>query len=573
MERHPLPDWARDAVWYQIFPERFRNGCPASNPEVEDFSAEPIPGWEVTRWGMDWYRKDDWEKTVDPGGRQAVFHRRYGGDLVGVRDQLDYLQELGVNAIYLNPVFQAQSLHKYDATCFHHIDPAFGPDRAGDLRRLAEAGETEDPDTWIWTAADLFFTELVHEMHRRNMRVIIDGVFNHTGCAFFAFQDMLKNGADSVYRDWHTVERWHRDGTFDYRGWFGVRSLPEFGREDGNLTAPVRNYLFNITRRWMDPHGDGDLRYGVDGWRLDVAFCVPHRFWKDWSALVKQINPEAYTTGEVVNLATEFLQGDELDAVMNYMWVYPMLSYFIRGTCAISATACRLQLQALLDAYPPEVNGVLQNLLDSHDTGRILSTIANPNRPKKTWDDYFAQFRLSDHPDLFTRQPGEAEKACLRQVVIMQMTYLGAPMIYYGTEVGMWGVNDPDDRQPMLWDDVAYDQTECLPDGGVFPVLRAPDRDLFAFYRRAIALRRDHAALRRGELHWWTKNEAGNVLGFVRSLEQTGEEIAVLFNVREEAVSVELPFAGLDLWRNQPITATRQDLPPHGWLVVRRGEG
>jgi len=275
----------------------------------------------------------------------------------------------------------------------------------------------------------------------------------------------------------------------------------------------------------------------------------------------------------VVNLATEFLQGDELDAVMNYMWVYPMLSYFIRGTCAISATACRLQLQALLDAYPPEVNGVLQNLLDSHDTGRILSTIANPNRPKKTWDDYFAQFRLSDHPDLFTRQPGEAEKACLRQVVIMQMTYLGAPMIYYGTEVGMWGVNDPDDRQPMLWDDVAYDQTEHLPDGGVFPVLRAPDRDLFAFYRRAIALRRDHAALRRGELHWWTKNEAGNVLGFVRSLEQTGEEIAVLFNVREEAVSVELPFAGLDLWRNQPITATQQDLPPHGWLVVRRGEG
>ncbi len=568
MDRHNIPEWAHDAVWYQIFPERFRNGCPSSNPEVSDFSEEPIPGWRISPWGMDWYDQDEWEREPGKFNRSAVFNRRFGGDLVGVREKLDYLQELGVNALYLNPVFQAQSLHKYDATCFHHIDPAFGPDRAGDLQRLAEAKETEDPATWIWTAADLFFVELVHEIHQRGMRVILDGVFNHTGRAFFAFQDLLKIGASSAYRDWHTVERWHRDGTFDYIGWFGVRSLPEFGRADGNLVVPVRDYLFHVTRRWMDPHGDGDLIWGVDGWRLDVAFCVPHRFWKEWSALVKRINPEAYTTGEVVNLATEFLQGDELDAVMNYMWVYPALSYFIRGKYAIDAAECRTKLQALLDAYPPEVNGILQNLFDSHDTGRILSTIANPDHPKKTWDDYFAEFRLSDHPDLFTRQPGAREKKLLRQLVVMQMTYLGAPMIYYGTEVGMWGVNDPDDRQPMLWDDVTYEQSERLPGGGVFPVSRAPDRELFAFYRQAIALRRKHPVLCRGDLHWWTKNEPSEALGFVRSLAGHAE-IAVLFNVQERTISALLPFVGTDLWSGRAISEPRQDIPPHGWLVVQ----
>lgn len=568
MKAGRLTDWTRDAVWYQIFPDRFRNGCPASNPRPEDFSDHPIPGWCATPWGMDWYRQDTWEKPLG-GFLQSVFLRRYGGDLVGIREKLDYLQELGVNALYVNPIFQAQSLHKYDATCFHHIDPSFGPDRDGDIARLAEVKETEDPSTWIWTAADLFFVEMVHDIHQRGMHIIIDGVFNHTGRAFFAFQDLLKHGPASQYRVWHTVERWHPDGTFDYKGWSGVKSLPEFGRADGTLVAPVREYLFNITRRWMDPHGNGDLSYGVDGWRLDVAFCVPHDFWKAWRTVVKGINPEAYTTGEIVNLATDFLQGDELDAVMNYMWVYPMLSCFIRGSNAIPAAECRRQLQALLDAYPPEVNGRLQNLLDSHDTGRILSTIANPDRPKKVWDDYFSQFKVSDHPDLFTRQPGMKEKELLQQIVLMQMTYLGAPMIYYGTEVGMWGLNDPDDRQPMLWDDRPCEQEERTPDGTVFPVNRAPDRNLFAFYKKAIALRHGYDALRHGGLRWWTKNESDEILGFIRFLDT--EEIIALFNVRENPVSALLPFTGEDLWNHAKITSLRQIIPPHGWLIVRRG--
>ena len=147
-----VPAWAQDAVWYQIFPERFRNGNRANDPQPADFTDQPMPGWRIVPWGMEWYGRDRWEQGQD--FRKTVFLRRYGGDLVGVRQKLGYLRDLGINAIYLNPIFHAPSLHKYDASCFHHIDPSFGPDRAGDLRALAAARETEDPKTWIWTAAD-----------------------------------------------------------------------------------------------------------------------------------------------------------------------------------------------------------------------------------------------------------------------------------------------------------------------------------------------------------------------------------------------------------------------------------
>jgi glycosidase len=338
--RAGVPEWAQHAVWYQIFPERFRNGDPANDPQLSDVSDRPIPGWSVCPWGKDWYARDPWDWRPQDF-YQAVYARRFGGDLPGVREKLDYLQDLGVNAIYLNPVFMAPSLHKYDASCLHHVDPTFGPDRAGDLERLARANETEDPRTWIWTEADRCFVGLVAEIHRRGMRVIIDGVFNHTGTHFFAFQDLLRNGRRSRYRDWYRVSRWHPDGRFDYDGWFGHKALPELARTDECLAEPVCRYVFDITRRWMDPNGDGDPSDGVDGWRLDVAFCVPHGFWKRWRKVVKGINPEAYLTGEIVSLAEEYLRGDEFDAVMNYVWLYPSVRFFSRGKHPITTGAGR----------------------------------------------------------------------------------------------------------------------------------------------------------------------------------------------------------------------------------------
>ena len=561
-----VPDWAADAIWYQIFPERFRNGCPASNPERRDFSQRRIPGWRVMDWGGDWYRQAGWEQEKG-AFFDSVYERRYGGDLVGVYERLDYLQDLGVTALYLNPVFQAQSLHKYDASCYHHIDPSFGPDRAGDLKKLATARETENPASWIWTEADLYFVALVKEVHRRSMRIIIDGVFNHTGRAFFAFRDLRKYGKKSRYRNWYKITRWRSETRFDYKGWFGFNDLPELARTRDNLKAPIAAYIADCTRRWMDPHEDGDLSFGVDGWRLDVAACLPHGFWKSWRKVVKGINPDAYLCGEIVDDASAWLQGDELDAVMNYPWAYPVTSFFIRGPHEIDSASCRSQLEALAQSYPNEVLFGLQNLYDSHDTSRILTMIVNPQGNKKHWNDYFNAFRVQAHPELNTRRPGEAAQRVLRQMVVFQMCSLGAPMIYYGTEVGMWGANDPDDRQPMLWDDVEYEQAEVALDGSNLPVERMPDTELFRFYQRAIQFRRQYAELRRGTLRWLPVMNP-DVLGFERGYE--GEHMVALFNRGLAPVAYDGgDLAGIDVWSGLPVEFGVIDVPAQGWRLVK----
>ncbi|HMP95918.1 MAG TPA: glycoside hydrolase family 13 protein [Kiritimatiellia bacterium] len=564
-----VPDWARDAIWYQIFPERFRNGCPASNPKLEDFTTQPVPGWKIMPWGGDWYAQQAWEKK-----RGDFFHsvylRRYGGDLVGVYEKLDYLQELGVTAIYLNPVFHAPSLHKYDGSSFHHVDPAFGPDREGDLAMLAKARETEDPKTWVWTAADRFLLKLIREVHRRGMKIILDGVFNHTGRDFFAFRDLLRNGDRSRYKKWYKIKHWNADGTFDYEGWFGHAALPELARTENDLIPPVRRYIFDITRRWMDPNGDGDPSDGIDGWRLDVAFCVPHGFWKAWRRHVKRINPEAYLTAEIVTLAKDYLRGDEFDAVMNYMWLFPSVSFFSQAKKAMSAAEFRKALDHVRKAYPPEVAYVQQNLYDSHDVGRIASMFNNPELlPIENFEHYFHLSRVKQGGTFRTTKPTRAAMTSLRQAVIFQMTYPGAPMIYYGTEVGLWGANDPCDRQPMLWDDVRHQPETHTPRGKTRARPRAPDKSLFAFYRQAIALRREHAVLRRGTLSW-VKHDHPRVLIYERRGE--GERIRVALNAADEPVTVAVPFAGANAWTGKACPRGEQVIPPRSWLIIRKQE-
>lgn len=555
-----VPDWAKDAVWYQVFPERFRNGSRANDPRVDT-----VPGWKTTPWGIDWYRQTSWEKRCGDF-LHSVFHRRFGGDLLGLREKLDYLQELGITAIYLNPVFLAPSLHKYDGSCFHHIDPTFGPDRDGDLRLLAAAAETEDPATWIWTRADRYFVELVAELHRRGMRVIVDGVFNHTGRDFFAFRDLQANGKDSRYRAWYKIDRWNRDGTFEHTGWFGHKGLPEFGRTAANLVQPVREYIFNCTRRWMDPDGDGNPADGIDGWRLDVAFCVPHGFWRAWRRHVKAINPEAYLTAEIVTPAPEWLQGDQFDAVMNYAWLFPTYAFFSGAGRPMSAMRFRRELDALRGEYHADVNLVLQNLLDSHDVGRIASMLANPTDMKRNFQEYFEASRGKDRPGFDTRRPSPAVFRMLRQLVIFQMTYVGAPMIYYGTEVGMWGANDPCDRQPMLWDDVRHEPERHTLRGRCAARVRKPDRRLLAFFQSAIALRRQHPALRRGSLHW-LKTKHARLLGFERRY--GSERVVVLLNAGRRTVSHSMKNPARMLTTGGGIVSPgRVVLKGGGWIVL-----
>lgn len=565
-----MPDWSKDAVWYQIFPERFRNACPVSDPVMADISDRPVAGWGVTPWGMDWYGRAPWESRLG-GFYKSVYHRRYGGDLPGVISKLDYLRDLGVNAIYLNPVFWAPSLHKYDAACLHHVDPTLGPDRAGDIELIARAGETHHPGTWVWTSADRCLAELIRETHRRGMRIILDGVFNHTGTRFFAFRDIQRHGRESAYADWYRITKWHDDRTFDYEGWFGFKGLPELGRTDDDLHAAVREYIFAITRRWMDPDGDGDPSDGVDGWRLDVAFCVPHGFWKKWRAHVKSINPEAYLTAEVVSRADDFLRGDEFDAVMNYMWLFPSARFFMPAAHTIGAPEFRRELDALRKAYPPDVTLALQNLLDSHDVGRIATVLENRLPLDAGWDSYFNLSRASGNDKLSTRRPGEAAWRALRQLIVFQMTYPGAPMLYYGTEVGMWGANDPDNRQPMLWDDIEYEPESHDLNGRCPASPRGPDKDLFRFCRKAIALRKKERLLRRGGLRWLASGSP-RVLAFART--DGDREIRVYLNAGDEPRSVKLERAGRDLWNaGRRVAAGRLSIEPRGWRVVavRRG--
>lgn len=540
-----VPDWAKDAIWYQIFPERFRNGCAGSNPRVSDITDRRIPGWRVSPWGMDWYALDRWEQ---PSGDfwKTVFLRRYGGDLVGVRKKLGYLQDLGVTAIYLNPVFKAPSLHKYDASCMHHIDPSFGPDRAGDLKKLTLARETEDPASWMWTEADLFFLEFLEEAHWRGIRVIIDGVFNHTGRNFFAFRKLLREGRSSRYANWYNIKKWNADGTFDYDGWFGHKMLPEFARTKNDLAAPVREYVFDVTRRWMDPNRDGDPSDGIDGWRLDVAFCVPMGFWQKWHKLVKGINPEAYTTAEIVARADEYLQGDTFDAVMNYMWMYPTVNFFAPHSRGFSSREVVRSMNKLSRAYPAEVLPVLQNLLDSHDVGRIASMLENVKEPIDEFGKYFEFSRTKHNKKFKTGRPGKAAYQALKQAIIYQMCGQGAPMLYYGTEVGMWGANDPCDRQPMLWDDIQYDDERYDANGKLIRrARRSPDKKLFEFVKKAIALRKEHAALRRGSIHW-LRTENDRLLAFERRL--GNERIRAYFNASDREITVPLKQTARDLW-------------------------
>jgi glycosidase len=563
-----VPDWAKDAVWYQIFPERFRNGCPESNPTIEDITDRPVKGWKIMPWGSDWYGQQPWEKKIG-NFFHSVYLRRFGGDLVGVYEKLDYIQNLGVTAIYLNPVFHAQSLHKYDGSSFHHVDPTFGPDREGDLKLLARANETEDPATWVWTAADKFLLKLIDEVHRRGMKIILDGVFNHTGRDFFAFRDLLKNGRDSRYRNWYKLKHWNEDGTFEYEGWFGHSALPELARTENDLIAPVHKYVFDITRRWMDPKGNGDTSKGIDGWRLDVAFCVPHGFWKKWRKHVKRINPNAYLTAEIVTLAQDYLKGDEFDAVMNYMWLFPSVSFFSNAKKAMKTSELRKSLTMVRKAYPDQVMYVQQNLFDSHDVGRILSMLNNPELlPIENFDQYFHLSRVKHGGGKFrTTKPDAAALAALKQAVIFQMTVPGAPMIYYGTEVGLWGANDPCDRQPMLWDDIRYEAETHLPEGKTRPKKRVPDKQLFAFYRKAIAMRKSNTVLRRGDLKWRNHSNP-RVLVYDRILDN--DTIRVALNAGKSAAKVIVPFAGVDVWSGKAVSRGTVSVPSRGWLVVQK---
>ncbi len=537
------PAWAKGIVWYQIFPERFSNGDSTNNPDAEkvfSLSHKQPDNWSITPWTSNWFDKAPWEEGFGRSFKDGLNYRRYGGDLQGIINKLDYLKKLGIGAIYLNPVFEAVSVHKYDASTYHHIDVNFGPDPVGDKKLIAT--ETPDnPATWQMTSADKLFVKFIDEAHNRGIKVIIDGVFNHTGVAFWAFQDIVKNQKNSVYADWYKITGFKdaKDtaSKFDYRGWWGTKSLPEFNRTPDNLFPAVKNYICAATKKWMDPNGDGNPSDGIDGWRLDVAREVPLGFWKEWRSVVKGVNPSAIIIGELWELSPDFIGPNGVfDALMNYNLAYAVNDFFIAKDKIITADTMIERLKEIDSTYPEENLHVLQNLLDSHDTERLLSMIANPDRQ---YDHDGDERNKNYNPG----KPKPADYERLKLIVAFQMTYRGAPMVYYGDEVGMWGADDPHDRKPMLWEDLDYKKEVITAESGFKTGLGTykvkADMELFKFYKRMIATRNYFDALKFGKVEFWPVGDNKYVFGYKRVL--GNETILVLFNMSDNSEIIDIP--------------------------------
>ena len=526
-----VPDWAQDQVVYQIFPERFANGDTTNDPTRQSLQRpldDVSTAWSVMPWTGDWYERADWETAQSDDFYDTVYDRRYGGDLQGVLDRLPYLDSLGVTTLYFNPLFWANSLHKYDGNTFHHIDPHFGPDPEGDKTLIARETPT-DPSTWRTTAADSLFFELLDRAHERDIRVVIDGVFNHTGRDFFAFQDLAENQADSRYADWYAVRSFNDPATpdtseFDYAGWWGIKSLPEFADNEAgtNLTAGPRLYIFDATERWMDPNGDGDPSDGIDGWRLDVAEEVPVGFWADWHRHVRRINPQAYTVAEVWEDASSFLKEGGFSSTMNYYgFAYPVKGFLIDDRMPPSAFA--EMLNARRTSHPDARQPALLNLIDSHDTPRLATMVVNRTDTGYVHPDVFDYDRgevvsMRQNASYKVRAPDREGRRIQRLVSLFQMTYVGMPMIYYGTEAGMWGADDPDDRKPMVWPEKDYAVEDDHPFGRDRPADPVRFRaSLFDFYQGLVDLRTESTVLRRGDFGVVETDDERGILAYART--------------------------------------------------------
>lgn len=441
------PDWVKDAVFYQIFPDRFAKSFLVPKPKN-------LEAWEAP----------------------PTFHGYKGGDLIGVAEKLDYLQALGVTAVYFTPVFQSAANHRYHTHDYFQVDPILGGNTA--LRLLLD------------------------EAHRRNMRVVIDGVFNHASRGFFQFNHLLENGVKSPFVDWFTVFGWplhaYDEGRRpNYAAWFGLHALPKFNTS----TPAVRDFLWGVAEHWV--------QFGIDGWRLDVPNEInDDDFWREFRLRVKNINPDAYIVGEIWHDGRRWLQGDQFDAVMNYLFTRLCLGYFIgadkvdsliEGTGlhpapALNAREFATGVQELLDLYHPSITAVQMNLLDSHDTARFITT-------------------------------AQGDASALRLATLFQMTFPGAPSIYYGDEVGKPGAKDPDSRRAMMWGEAHWWESE-----------------LHLFFKQAIALRHAHPALRLGTYtHLYA---SGTVYVFSRRLEQPHDHLLVAFNTDRATRLATVPVQG-----------------------------
>lgn len=465
------PDWAKGLVWYQVFPERFRDGNLGNIPAGWDLT--PVdwdaPFGEVSieeiERGWNRGRVAPMQFGFDPdrrGGaqRNLIYSRRYGGDLQGVYEQLESLKAMGVQGIYLCPVFKSRSLHKYDASDHRHIDPTLAHpgenrDPGPGHNRLRPGEDPFDETTWAWTPSDIWFVEeFLPKAKSLGLRVMIDAVWNHVGLDHFAFNDVRENGSDSPFADWFQVVFNEQGELIGWQGWSRVNgSLPEFRHVGADIAEGPKSHMMAVTRRWMDPNGDGDPSDGIDGWRLDVAGEIGADFWRDWRSLVKSINPEALIVAEIWNDANDMLGERAFDAQMNYPFAYPIADWLALGGEGVlgNAQVAARRLERVFH-HDLEIDLVQLNLMDSHDTERLASMMMN--RRERGYDNDSSRWFPGYESGIVD---GDARQRALAAYAAM-IACPGGIMIYNGDEYGLPGADDPDNRRPIPWDSITAEQ-------------------------------------------------------------------------------------------------------------------
>lgn len=557
-----VPNWAREAIWYQIFVERFRNGDTSNDPkreDIKDYVNRDIPSdWAITPWTQDWYKPDSWFESLEPTMNFAakVQYRRYGGDLKGVLDKLDYLRELGVNALYFNPLNDAPSMHKYDAAYWHHIDRNFGPNPQKDAQDMLFENH-DKPGEWVWTEADKLFLKVIEEAHKRGMKVTMDFSWNHTGTNFWAFQDVLKKGMKSKYKDWYVINRFDNPATsvneFDYQGWGGVKTLPEMRETvnhdnsvvkayEGNLySESLKQHIFAVVKRWADPNGDGNPADGIDGIRLDVAAELPLGFWREFREVCRSVNPDIYLVGEVwwekwpdqLLDPLPFVKGDVFDANMNYRWYRSARHFFNDSPDKLSVSEFVKQMNSIFSTVRPEVAEAYMNMTSSHDSPRLSTSLYNKGK-------YKFKDKPFDDPNYKINKPDHATRSIMELLLVHQYTFVGSPQIWNGDEMGMWGADDPDCRKPLIWPDYKFDDETVHPLGLKRPVDKvAFDSTAYSMFKRLISMRKAYPVLVRGTLQYTIVDDARRVLAYSRNLDKS--EALVAFNLSDKIQTVNIP--------------------------------
>lgn len=530
------PDWAKGAVMYQIFTDRFYNGDKSNDVETNEYYYIGDYSQRVTNWD---------KYPANMGVREF-----YGGDLQGVRDKLDYLQDLGVEVVYFNPLFVSPSNHKYDIQDYDYIDPHYGKivDDGGEVlpngvTDNSQATKYKKRTTGLKNleASNELFIKLVEELHRRGMKVILDGVFNHCG-SFNKWMDRERIyegeedyepgayvSADSPYRSYFRFfkegpENWPYNGNYD--GWWGHDTLPKLNYED---SVKLENYILYIGRKWVSPP------YNVDGWRLDVAADLGrsneynHEFWQKFRRAVKDANPNALILAEHYGDPSDWLKGDEWDTVMNYDAFMEPISWFLTGLEKHS-DQYRQDLKGNAECFRDSMryNGsrfyapsllTAMNELDNHDHSRFLTRTNS---------------RVGRINTVGARAAEEGiNKAILREAVAIQMTWPGAPTVYYGDEAGVCGFTDPDNRRTYPWGH--------------------EDQYLVQFYRDAIRMHRELPVLKYGSVKML--KEDYNLISFGRFNEN--EQVVVVINNNNENKKVEIPVWETGISRSVDTTMTR----------------